>query len=333
MLTENYSLSQFDFTVVTCYTPAFDVFRAGLTADCSRLKYTLHAERLDSEFETLIHAFDYKISFIRRMVERFGVVLWLDTECRIVSPIPEAWRPPLITTYQLDGRTGYSSGVLMMGPEDLEFLSLWEKYARKYPRYPDDFVFEFLHTLVDLSLMEVPFEFYERTTSSPVVRGMWENDHTIVQHPTVNRWPDPLKYRVAFNGNSGRHQDPAEAVSRQRKGIYYRNFGGDFRAIVERMCAAGADEFADSGWVFDPDSLTYAPEFYWPELADSFASRPRSFDQSQTYFQERPARQTWREQALSRMKLDRTDRRTYLGHDSFGPMQWLRSIITRRQKS
>ncbi len=301
------------FTVITCFTPQFDHLVTGLRKDCERLGYPLHCERIAEEFGNLIQAFDFKISFIRRMVDQLGCVLWLDAECRIVSPVPELWHSPLISTYKIGGARGFSSGVLMLNNSQREFIVLWEKYAQKYPAYPDDFVLDFLAKSMSMTFTCIPFEFYDRDTSSTVARGMWQNEHTIIQHPTINRWPDPIKYRVAFRGKQRSRRPLAESVSRQRKGLFYRNFGGEF-AEVDRIMTEGREtEVLYADWVFDAVMKRYAPACYWPSLADDFTSKPRSFEISRRNFADRPAGRSHRESAIRSMRLDADDAQRY-GH-------------------
>lgn len=300
------------FTVISYHTPAFKCFAGGLKADCERLGYPFHCLALESEFNTLIQAFDYKISFIRKMVERFGSVLWLDVECRIVRHVPESWAGPLISTYVTGKSSGFSSGVLMFDERHLDVIDLWLKYAVKYPRYPDDFVLDFLANAVGLDFHQVPLEFYDRNTTHPIARGLWENNHTIIQHPTINRWPEPIKYRKAFNGNPWSRRSRREVVSRQRKAIFYRNFGGDFESIQKRMEIGQEFEFHDSGWVFDAIEQRYAPELYWPDCSDDYTAKPRSFAKSRDAFYQQPrSKKSYRSLAKQRMQLDVADARKY----------------------
>lgn len=300
-----------EFTVITCFTPQFDHLVEGLRRDCERLGYALHCERIAEEFGNLIQAFDFKISFIRRMVDELGCVLWLDAECRIVSPIPESWSSPLISTYEVGAARGFSSGVLMLDRSQRELIALWEKYAQKYPAYPDDFVLDFLAASVSMSFSCVPFEFYDRGTSHAVARGMWQNQHTIVQHPTINRWPDPIRYRNAFRGRQRSRHTRDETVSRQRKGLFYRNFGGDFSEVDRIMAEERETECRYADWVFDGIMKRYAPACYWPSLADDFTSKPRSFEVSRQNFADRPAGRSYRKCAIRRMRLDADDARRY----------------------
>lgn len=299
------------FTVVTYFTPKFACFAAGLQEDCRRLGYRIHCEGLAGEFSDLIQAFDFKISYIQQMVRRYGEILWLDVECRIVKPIPEDWSSPLISTYETGKSKGFSSGVLMLDASQLELIELWMKYAQRYPQYPDDFVLDFLAESVSMDLATVPLEFYDRGTRRPVARGLWKNEHTVIQHPTINRWPEPTKYRKAFNGRERRRRPELESISRQRKGIFYRNFGGDF-AIIEDVMRSGVEtEYHDAQWVFDTVQKLYAPEQYWPDFADDFTSKPRSFETSRENFNKKPKGNAFRTAAIRRMHLDANDVKRY----------------------
>ena len=300
-----------DFTVVSYHTTNFKCFAEGLVGDCERFGYPVYIKDVGHDFDDLIKAFDYKISFLREMVLRFGSVLWLDIECRIVSPVPRDWRSPLISSYSMGGHIGLSSGVLMLSASDLPTIELWLKYAEAYPLYPDDFVLDFLLQATDLEFSTVPFEFYDRDTTSPVVRGLWQNAYTVIQHPTVNRWPDPVKYKKAFNGQLNLNRSQAEEVSRQRKGIFFRNFGGDIGEIIEVMMSSHREMFVDSGWVFEPSTSRYAPQMFWPQDADDFNSKPVSFELSMKHFYTKPKGKTFREQAIRSMRLDSEDQKKY----------------------
>lgn len=300
-----------DFTVVSYHTSDFECFAGGLKSDCDSLGYPVHIKDIGQDFDDLIKAFDYKISFLREMVLRFGSVLWLDIECRIVNPLPTDWSGPLISSYSMGGHIGLSSGVLMLGESDLEGIDLWLKYAEAYPMYPDDFVLDFLIRSTDLEFSTVPFEFYDRDTKSPIVRGLWQNKHTIIQHPTINRWPNPLKYRQAFNGKVTATRPRAEEIARQRKGIFFRNFGGDVGEIMEVMMTRKGELFVDSDWVFDPVSSRYAPQLFWPQDADNFNSKPVSFELSKKHFYNKPKGRTFRQHAIRSMMLDSEDRRKF----------------------
>ncbi len=300
-----------DFTVITYFTPDFQCFEAGLKDDCRRLGYSIHSHQLEQPFADVIKAFDYKIEFIQEMVQRYRQVLWLDVECRIVRPLPDNWSSPLISIYDSGLSQGYSSGVLMLDETHLEFIKLWHKYAQKYPLYPDDFVLEFLCEATSFEFTKTPLEFYDRKTTCPVARGLWSNENTIVQHPTVNRWPAPMKYRKAFNGRRRNRHRAANSISRQRKSLFYRNFGGDFDEIANMMQWGSDEECRKSDWVFSPQTQQYAPELYWPDFADDYTAKPRTFERSYENFMKKPKGQSFRESAIRRMRLDQRDAQRY----------------------
>ncbi len=295
------------FTVISYYTPKFECFARGLREDCETMGYPVRCQGVGNEFDNLIQAFDFKIEFIREMLSLYGQVLWLDIECRIVNPIPTHWSSPLISVYETGKSRGFSSGVLMLDDTKLDFIDLWIKYATKYPQYPDDFVLDFLSKSTPLDFATVPLEFYDRETTCPIARGLWKNEYTIIQHPTINRWPEPMKYRKAFNGRERRRRTESESISRQRKGIFYRNFGGEFDRINDVMQTGMESEHCDSGWVFDAVHQRYAPELFWPRLADNFTSKPRSFEQSMQNFYKKPKGGSFRPAAMRKMRLDTSD--------------------------
>lgn len=298
-----------DFTVITYFTPDFAGFLEGLSEDCQRLCYPLHAHACPQSFENLIAAFDYKIEFIRKAIEQFGRVLWLDVECRIDRPIPSDWNSPLISCYESGTSAGFSSGVLMLDPDQLPLVELWSRYAQKYPRFPDDFVLDFLATRVEMPFHTVPFEFYDRQTTCSIARGEWLNEHTIIRHPTTNRWLQPLRYREAFNGRRREKRAASEMLERARKTIFYRNFAGDFDVVDREMTAGQHSEFRYAEWVFDTQLRYYAPERFWPDAKADFTTRPHGFQASWEQFQDPPARKSFRQQAISQMRLSRDDAR------------------------
>jgi hypothetical protein len=300
-----------DFTVITYFTPDFQCFESGLKEDCRRLGYPIHSHQISHCFDDVIMAFDYKIEFILEMVKQYGQVLWLDVECRIVQPLPVDWTSPLISVYRSGLSNGSSSGVLMLDESHLEFIELWHKYARRYPSYPDDFVLDFLCNETSFEFRTVPLEFYDRCTSSPIARGLWSNEHTIIQHPTLNRWPAPMKYRKAFNGRSRSHRSATDSISRQRKALFYRNFAGDFEQVTLAMQTGSDREYRDSEWVFVSETQRYAPELYWPEFADDYTAKPRSFEQSHENFKKLPRGQSFRESAIQGMRLESQDAQRY----------------------
>ena len=322
------TLSPGDFTVISYYTPDFAGFLTGLTEDCQRLGYSLHTHACPHSFENLIAAFDYKIEFIRTAIEQFGRVLWLDVECRIDRPIPVNWNSPLISCYESGTSAGLSSGVLMLDSDQLPLVNLWSRYAQKYPRFPDDFVLDFLATRIELPFRRIPFEFYDRETTCEIARGEWRNEHTIIRHPTTNRWRHPLQYRRAFNGRRREKRTTSELIDRQRKTIFYRNFAGDFDVVDREMSAGQQSEFHYAGWVFDTELRYYAPKLYWPDEKADFTSRPHDLRTSWEQFQNPPPRPSFRQKAISQMHLSRKDAQLFCTENTPRLRGWWRQIWT-----
>jgi len=303
------------FTVVTYFTPDFSGFLEGLREDCTRFGYPLQAHACSRNFDNVIQAFDYKIEFIREAIRKYDRVLWLDVECRIDQPVPADWQSPLISCYSSGTSQGLSSGVLMLDTRQLWFVDLWSRYAGKYPDYPDDFVLDFLASQIGLPFRTVPFEFYDRETECSIARGEWKNAHTVIRHPTTNRWTQPLRYRRAFNGSGRERRTDQEITARQRKAIFFRNFAGQF-SVVDRVMNAGLDsKFHYADWVFDAREQMFAPAMFWPEFRSEFLARPRTCAQSWEWFCNPPSRPTFREQALRKMRLTRQDRRLFQSGD------------------
>ncbi len=297
-----------DFTVITYFTPDFAEFLSGLSEDCQRLNYSLHAHACPTVFSNVIEAFDYKIEFIREAIRQFDRVLWLDVECRIDQPIPRDWQSPLISCYSSGTSQGLSSGVLMLDSQQLRLVDLWSKYARKYPEYPDDFVLDFLTTQIEIPFRSVPFEFYDRDTTCSITRGEWSNAHTVIRHPTTNRWRNPLRYRRAFNGTRRERHTEEEAIARQRKAIFFRNFSGNFSTVDREMDAGLQSEFHYADWVFDAREQAFAPKMFWPEFKGDFTSKPRTFAQSWERFRNPPKGRSYRSKSIRKMRLTREDK-------------------------
>jgi len=298
-----------NFTVITYFTPDFSEFVNGLSEDCQRLNYPLHAHACPTNFTNVIEAFDYKIDFIREAILKFDRVLWLDVECRMDRPIPVDWQSPLISCYASGTSQGLSSGVLMLDSQQLWLVDLWSKYARKYPEYPDDFVLDFLTTQIEIPFRAVPFEFYDRDTACSITRGEWSNADTVIRHPTTNRWRNPLRYRRAFNGTRRERRTEEEAIARQRKAIFFRNFSGDFSTVDREMDAGLQSEFHYADWVFDAREQTFAPMMFWPEFKGDFTSKPRTFAQSWERFRNPPKGRSYRSKSIRKMRLTREDKR------------------------
>jgi hypothetical protein len=191
----------------------------------------------------------------------------------------------------------------MLSERHADLLEIWSRYALKYPASPDDFVLDFLRRRDRVAIDTIPMVFYDRAAPVPVVRGEWRNAHTVIQHPSINRWPKPARYRDAFCGSSKRD---VAATTRQRKHLFFRNFGGEF-ARVEQWMRQGDGRLCESAWVFDAVSGRYAPELFWESHPDEYFCKPRRLEDSWRGFEQEPRGGRYRDRAIKRMKLDAAD--------------------------
>lgn len=261
------------FTVISCFTEDFSPFADQLKSDCERLGYAHHIEQINSGFDDLISIFDFKVKWIRECVEKLGRVLWLDVECRLIRPVPQDWVFPFVSCYGADRVARYpSSGVLGVGRESLDLLTKWEELSRRFT-CPDDFVLEALMIQKKGCLQRIPIEFTSRKIPRTIVRGQWDNNATVIQHPTTNRWIDPIRYKKAF-GAKMKQQNTEEAIQRARKQLFFRNYGGDFGEVDHGMQQIRAGQLRAFDWVFDFEKGNMAPEIFWPQYKTNYHSKP-----------------------------------------------------------
>ncbi len=300
-----------NFTVISFYTQDFACFATDLIADCERFDYSYDIRKV-SDSETLVDVWDRKVEFIGESIERYGSVIWLDVECRIVAPIPEDWTAPLTSTFPMGNSDPVSTGVLWLNQEHAPLVKVWSRHARKYPDLPDDFVLEFLLREYDIQFTYIETEFFNREMSAQIVRGQWECENLIVQHPTTNRWPDPTRYHLAFNGEHLLDEpDPDMRIARKRKVLFWRNFGGDFDEVEQIMSSGEDREYELSGWVFHPASHHYAPVQYWTLFPEIYGVKPitreRFLERNMKGFEEN----NFRKKMLRRMRLAPEERFIY----------------------
>ena len=299
------------FTVISFYTPDFACFASDIIADCKKFNYSYDIREVDYS-DTLVDVWDRKVEFIGECIERHGSVLWLDVECRIINPIPDNWTSPLTSTFPMGKSDPVSTGLLWLDSSHLPLVKVWAKHARKYPELPDDFVLEFLLREYDLPFTYIETEFFDRLKNSQIVRGQWQCEGLIVQHPTINRWPSPTKYHLAFNGEDlSSDPDPVMRIARKRKVLYWRNFGGDFDK-VESIMNSGCDEtYEIDEWVFHPASHHYAPKQYWDSEPEMFGVKPLSLkkflDRNMGGFEEN----LFRKKMLKIMRLSKEEKSIY----------------------
>lgn len=314
------------FTVISFYTPDFAHFAVDLKQDCTQFGYPHHIVKVAAA-RSLTDTWDRKVDFIHESIKRLGTVLWLDVECRLLSRIPVDWTAPLTSTFPMGNSRPVSSGVLMLDRAHAPLVEVWSRHARKHAELPDDYVLEFLLGQYDLPFTYIETEFFNRQTPAQIVRGQWKAEGTIVQHPTINRWPDPVGYSLAFNGGElSAETDPEMKRARKRKYLYWRNFGGDFDAVDALMATDDIHEHELDGWVFQPATQQYAPSPYWPVQPETFGVKPLTLAK----FQENIARgyleNPFRKKALRQMRLEPADKTVYPIHQT-GPLQWLKPAL------
>lgn len=256
------SSSSARFTVIGWATASYRHLARGLRRDCERFGYPYHLYEIDAEYATLTRAWCNHPLVIRRGVEDFGTVLFLDIECRIVAPIPESWRPPLVSVRRPAQKfwIRYNTGTVMADRACLPWLDAWirvvddwklgELGPEDYVHWPGDLCDE-LGLAAALAALGVEvrtpeLEYVDRASDAEIARGLWRNEHTVVQHPTVHHWPG--------------EEDPVEA-----KKLFVQNYPGDPAEAPSYFAGAGTVE--RHGWVFDADRRLYAPREHWPGAA------------------------------------------------------------------
>ncbi len=249
------------FTVIGWGSGPYKGLFEGLRQDCQRFGYPCHLYEIDEEYDSLLKAWCNHPRIIRRGVEDFGTVLFLDIECRIVAPIPDHWQAPLVSVRRPAQKfwIRYNSGTVMADESCLPWLDAWIHileewdmgglHAGDYIHWPGDLCDE-LALAAALAALKVPvrtadLEYVDRTSDAEIARGLWRNAHTIVQHPTVHHW--------------SKEHDSVEC-----KKLFVQNFAGD-PSLVENLFAAPRGQVMQDGWVFDTERRLYAPEEYWEQ--------------------------------------------------------------------
>jgi len=249
------------FTVISWCNQAYKYLSKGLEADCQRLGYPFHLYEIERDFPSLISAWCNHPHIIRRGVEDFGTVLFLDVECRIVKPLPAHWKAPLVSVrHPLQHFwIKYNTGTVMADTECLPWLSAWIRIMEKwdmgnlpadaYVYWPndicDELAFNAAVTAFGIEPVTPLLEYTDRHSTAEIARGLWQNDYTIVQHPTIHHWP--------------KEHDPIEC-----KKLFTQNFPGDPEA-AETLMKSGKNEVRQDAWVFDPQAKLYGPAEYYDQ--------------------------------------------------------------------
>lgn len=249
------------FTVIGWATESYLHLAEGLRQDCQRYGYPLHIYEVDEEYRTLMKAWCNHPLIIKRGVEEFGSVLFLDIECRIVAPIPDHWQAPLVSVRRPAQKfwIRYNTGTVMADECCLPWIDTWLRVIEDwrlgdlapddYVHWPDDLCDELglaaALAALGTEVRTPELEYVDRTSDAELARGLWRGSHTIIQHPTVHHWPSV--------------DDPMES-----KKLFVQNYAGDPAQAGSFFAGGGARE-EHHGWIFDPATGTYAPQEFWPQ--------------------------------------------------------------------
>ncbi|HSV30259.1 MAG TPA: hypothetical protein VLL76_11910 [Candidatus Omnitrophota bacterium] len=267
-----------DFTVIGWCTQSYKHLAEGVREDCRRLGYRYHLYEIDDEYNSLMAAWCNHPRIIRRGVEDFGTVLFLDIECRILRPLPPHWRAPLVSVRLPEQKfwIRYNSGTVMADRDSLPWLDTWiailedwrmgELEPADFVHWPGDLCDE-LALAAALAAHRVKvatpgLEYVDRgNLAAELARGLWRNEATVIQHPTIHHWP--------------KEHDPVEC-----KKLFWQNTPGTPEAAAA-LFATDEGEVRRDGWVFDPATRRYAPQEFWPDHARPWIDDPVTLTSAQ----------------------------------------------------
>ncbi|WNO08359.1 hypothetical protein [Teredinibacter sp. KSP-S5-2] len=248
------------FTVIAWCTSEYKKLAEGLTSDCEKWGYPYHIYELDKEFPNLAAAWCNHPKIIRQGVEDFGTVLFVDIECRIVQPIPDHWQAPLVSVREpeQDFWIKYNTGTVMADVSCIGWLETWihliDNWGMNalkndaYIYWPndigDELPFNAAVTALDIKLNTVKLSYIDRECDAEIARGLWQNAHTIIQHPTIHHWP--------------KEQDLVEC-----KKLFVQNFPGDPNEAI--FYFNQNKQIEAHNWIFDGNNGCYAPKEFWPQ--------------------------------------------------------------------
>jgi hypothetical protein len=257
-------------SVISWCTKSYEHLAAGLASDCERLGYPFRLYRMDEEYPNLVRAWCNHPKIIKRAVEELGTVLFLDVECRILRPLPESWKAPLVSVRSPAQPfwIKYNTGTVLADRDCLPWLDAWVRIvddwdmanlpADAYVYWPndvcDELAFSAAVTALGVKLNAVALEYVDRSANAEIARGLWRNEHTVIQHPTIHHWVKEL--------------DPVEC-----KKLFVQNFPGD-PAAIERAFAEGDRRLEQDGWIFDLAGGRYAPAAHFEAHGRPWISTP-----------------------------------------------------------
>jgi hypothetical protein len=264
-------------TVISWCTASYRHLADGLIADCQRLGYPFHLYRMDEEYPNLVKAWCNHPKIIRRAVEEFGTVLFLDVECRILRLLPEHWKAPLVSVRRPAQPfwIRYNTGTVMADRDCIPWLDAWVRLVDKwdmaslpadaYVYWPndicDELAFSAAVTALGVELNTVDLEYIDRASDAEIARGLWRNEHTVVQHPTIHHWPrehDELECKKLFAQNFPASPEGIERAFREERGVR-----------------------AESGWTFDLDRRRYAPSEHFAAHSRPWTDAPAELTAAQ----------------------------------------------------
>ncbi|MGC0151775.1 hypothetical protein ACPRNU_04890 [Chromobacterium vaccinii] len=258
------------FTCISWASGRYVDMFAGLRSDCERWGYRCHLYEIEKDYPSLMSAWCNHPYIIKKGIEDFGTVLFLDVECRIVAPIPDSWRAPLVSIRWPAQKFWiyYNSGTVMADESCLPWIDAWIRVIDSWKmgelddadhvHWPGDLCDELALgaalTALGVEVRTPRLEYVHRYSTAELARGYWKTPHTIIQHPTQHHWP--------------RVQDLMES-----KKLFEQNYAGAPQE-AERLLSAGAAPRTANGWTFDPSRQLYAPCEYWPEHARPWFDGP-----------------------------------------------------------
>lgn len=255
-------------TVVCWCSQEFLPHSRGLETDCARLGYDFHRYEFGKSFENAIVASFNHPDMLLRAVREHDRVLFVDAECRLLELVPPSWKIPAISVRSpaQPFYITYNSGTMLVDRSCEPWLELWSRLVSAwqmrdlpedtYIRWPGDVCDELaLHAALvahNVQPQRLELEYVERATTAPIARGLWRNEHTVLQHPTEHHWPeldDPYELKKLFVQNFA--GDPNEIARGFNSPVGPGGLGGSVRPV----------ELA--GWCFEFGAHRYAPARYW----------------------------------------------------------------------
>lgn len=265
------------FTVIAWCTSGYKHLAEGLISDCKSLGYNYHIYELDKEFPNLAAAWCNHPRIIRQGVRDFDRVLFLDIECRIVKPIPEYWQPPLVSVREPAQNfwIKYNTGTVMADRSCIPWLDVWIRLVETWGMdnldndayiywrndIGDELPFNAAITALNVQLNTPKLSYLDRNCDAEIARGLWKNEHTVVQHPTIHHWP--------------KEDDLIEC-----KKLFVQNFAGE-PETAETLFNTSEKVVEDNGWVFDVGEKHYAPKEFWPDNKRKWIADPITLTSAQ----------------------------------------------------